>query len=74
VLVGEERAKRSSDAQPDSVQVDGAQLQGIETARHTVEEEVQVDRARLQAIQAAHQSGHWIRSHEGREAQGLESF
>ena len=33
-----------------------------------------MDSARLQAIQAALQRGHWIRSHEGRAAQGLESL
>jgi len=73
VLVGEGRAPRSSGAPPDSVQVDHVPLKAI-PATHAAEEEAQVDRARLQAIEAAIQSGHWIRSHEGRAAQGLESL
>jgi hypothetical protein len=73
VLVGEGRAPRSSGAPPDSVQVDHVPLKAI-PATHAAEEEAQVDRARLQAIEAAIQSGHWIRSHEGRTAQGLESL
>jgi hypothetical protein len=73
MLVGEGRAPRSSGAPPDSVQVDHVQLKAI-PATHAAEEEAQVDRARLQAIQAALQSGHWIRSHEGRADQGLESL
>ena len=43
-------------------------------ATYAAEEEAQVDSAPLQAIQAALQIGHWIRSHEGRAAQGLESL
>ena len=73
MLVGEGRAPRSSGAPPDSVQVDHVPLKAI-PATHVAEEEAQVDRARLQAIEAAIQSGHWIRSHEGRAAQGLESL
>jgi hypothetical protein len=74
VLIGEGRATRSSGAQPDSVQVDHVPLKAIPAAHHTAEEEAQVDRALLQAIEAARQNGHWIRSHEGRADQGLESL
>ena len=72
MLVGEGRAPRSSVALPDSVQVD--QVTPKIPATHAVEEEARVGRARLQAIEAALLSGHWIRSHEGRAAQGLESL
>ena len=72
MLVGEGRAPRSSGALPVSVQAD--QVPPKIPATHAVEEEARVGRARLQAIEAALQSGHWIRSHEGRAAQGLESL
>ena len=72
MLVGEGRAPRSSGALPVSVQVD--QVPPKIPATHAVEEEARVGRARLQAIEAALLSGHWIRSHEGRAAQGLESL
>ena len=73
MLVGEGRAPRGSGAPPDSAQVDRVPLEAI-PATYAAEEEAQVDSTRLQAIQAALQSGHWIRSHEGRAAQGLESL
>ena len=72
MLVGEGRAPRSSGALPVSVQAD--QVPPKIPATHAVEEEARVGRARLQAIEAALLSGHWIRSHEGRAAQGLESL
>ena len=59
--VGEGRATWSSGVSPSQ-------------ADSSSKEEIREDRAQLQAIQVAHQNGHWIRSHEGHTARGLESF